>query len=150
MRELSRGKLHGNRTKLPEWLRSLPMATDPTAEAKRRGFWLRISRERANLTQAGAAELLGLSNRSKSTLSQWEAGTREPKLRYLNAMARLYGVPLAVFTEPDPSAFEQLEERLAALARAAIRLAMQDSEPGAEGNPPADDEPGSQPRKRPA
>lgn len=97
------------------------MGTDPALDNKRRGFWLRMARERANLTQAAVAGQLGLSSESKSTMSAWEAGTREPKLRYLKEMARLYGVPLEMFTDPEPTAVERIDERLEELARDALR-----------------------------
>lgn len=115
--------------KLSEYLRLLPMATDPDLEAKRRGFWLKTARERANLSQEAVAKELGLSGRSKSTMSAWENGTREPKLSYLNAMSRLYQVPVSIFVDPDKMASELLEERLSLLARAAIRLARHDLGP---------------------
>jgi transcriptional regulator with XRE-family HTH domain len=125
------------------------MATASIIEAKRRGFWLRVARERANLTQEAVAQELGLSSRSKSTMSAWETGSRDPKLRYLNAMARLYGVPVSVFMEPDPTAEESLEERLAKLARAAIRLAHEDRPPeGRAAQAPGDGRVGSRDRRR--
>ena len=52
---------------------------------------------------------LGLANQAKSTISGWESGAREPKLRYLKAMATLYGVPLDLFTDPPPTAYESIE-----------------------------------------
>lgn len=124
----------------------LGMATDPTIDNIRRGFWLRMARERANLTQSAVAESLGLSSESKSTMSAWEAGTREPKLRYLKAMAQLYGVPLETFTDPGPTASEDLD-RLVELATGAAKLARQDLEAGEEQAPNVDDEPG-RPRGR--
>ncbi|MEO7332813.1 MAG: helix-turn-helix transcriptional regulator [Gemmatimonadales bacterium] len=106
------------------------MATNPALDNERRGFWLRMARERANLTQAAVAGELGLSSESKSTMSAWEAGTREPKLRYLKAMARLYGVALEMFTDPEPSARERIEDRLAEWSQAALRLEREDWEAG--------------------
>lgn len=100
-----------------------------------------MARERANLTQAAVAGELGLSNESKSTMSAWEAGTREPKLRYLKEMARLYGVPLELFTDPPPTAEEQIDQRLEALAQVALQRERQDWEaeqgPTAAGGPAA-------------
>lgn len=58
------------------------MATEVQQEAKRRGFWLRVARERANLTQEAVAMTLGLSGKSKSTMSAWEKGERDPKLSH--------------------------------------------------------------------
>lgn len=81
----------------------------PTAEDERRGFWLRMARERANLSQPGAARMLGLSDKSASTLSMWEAGTREPSPSKLRAMADLYDVPIRLFYDPPPSAIETID-----------------------------------------
>ena len=131
-------------------LRLLPMTTASAIETKRRGFWLRVARERANLSQEAVAKEIGLSSTSKSTMSAWENGTRDPKLRHLTAMARLYGVPVAVFMEPTATATELLEERLAALARAAIRAAVSDAQTEAQRPPAAAGPPAAQPRIRPA
>lgn len=147
---LSSGEYHGTERKLPADLRLLPMATASGIEAKRRGFWLRVARERANLSQEAVAKELGLSARSKSTMSAWESGTRDPKLRYLNAMARLYNVPVSVFMDPAPTAAEELEDRLAQLARAAIRLAHEDLVAEAPEDPELAAVPGAPPGRRSA
>lgn len=131
-------------------LRLLPMATASAIETKRRGFWLKVARERANLSQEAVAREIGLSSTSKSTMSAWENGTRDPKLRHLNAMARLYGVPVSVFMDPAPTATELLEARLADLARAAIRLAVADAQAEAQPSPSSDGQPTVQPRTRSA
>lgn len=83
--------------------------TDTVLENKRRGFWLRMSRERAGISQSTAAEELGLSGQSKSTLSAWEAGTREPRPSMLTRMALLYGVPVERLANPAPTAYEQID-----------------------------------------
>lgn len=80
-----------------------------SVEDRRRGFWLRMARERANLSQPAAAALLGLSDKSASTLSAWESGTREPSPSKLKAMAELYAVPVALFYAPPPTAIEQMD-----------------------------------------
>jgi transcriptional regulator with XRE-family HTH domain len=90
------------------------MATGSDTENRRRGFWLREARVRRGLSQQGVAEYLGLSSRSKSTISDWEKGVSEPRLRYLKAMAELYNVPLDVFTQPEPTAEERLDELVSA------------------------------------
>lgn len=86
--------------------------TDPTLENRRRGFWLRIARERADISQGTAAQELGLSGKSKSTLSAWENGTREPRPSMLSRMAALYGVPVEMFANPAPTAMEVIDQWL--------------------------------------
>lgn len=125
------------------------MATSPAIESKRRGFWLKVARERAGLSQETAAKEIGLSGTSKGTMSAWESGARDPKVRYLNAMARLYGVPVSVFMDPAPTAEEQLSDRLAELARGAIRAATADVQAELQGQPSAAPQ-GEPPRRRSA
>jgi transcriptional regulator with XRE-family HTH domain len=91
------------------------------AYERRVGFWLRMARERANLKQEAVAVALGLSAKSKSTVSAWENG-RVPSLRMLRRLAELYGVPLGVFTDPEPTP----EERLEQLALGAIAVERAD------------------------
>jgi transcriptional regulator with XRE-family HTH domain len=110
------------------------MADDDALYRTRQGFWLRMARERAGKSQAGAAEYLGLSKNSKSTVSDYENGVTEVPLRYLRALARWYGVPLSVFTEPNPTAFETLEE----IAIEAIGSARAQASREAGGDPAAD------------
>lgn len=103
--------------------------------AKRLGFWLRMARERAGKSQAGAAEYLGFSGKSKSTISDYENGVTVPSLRVLRRLAAWYGVPLAVFTQPDPT----VEERLDEIVRAATELERADWEREQEALPEAED-----------
>lgn len=86
------------------------MADDDQVYARRLGYWLRIARERAGKSQQGAAEYLGLSPKSKSSISDYENGVRTPPLPVLRRLARWYGVPLAVFTNPEPTPEERLDE----------------------------------------
>lgn len=86
-----------------------PGMGDDEVYAKRLGFWLRMARERSGKSQAGAAKYLGLSEKSKSTVSDWENG-RVPALAYLRRLARWYGVPLEVFTHPELTPDERLDE----------------------------------------
>lgn len=90
-------------------LLSGPMPDDEIY-AKRLGFWLRMARERAGKSQAGAAEYLGFSSRSKSTISDYENGVTVPSLKVLRRLAAWYGVPLTVFIDPQPTIEEQLDE----------------------------------------
>lgn len=81
-----------------------------------------MAREYADITQAAAAKDLGLSAKSKSTLSAWEQGRYEPKASIVEKMARLYGVPLDVLMRPPVSAYEVLDRRLSLDVRDAEAL----------------------------
>jgi transcriptional regulator with XRE-family HTH domain len=83
---------------------------DDEVYAKRVGFWLRQARERAGKSQSGAAEFLGFSKTSKSTISDYETGRTVPSLRVLRRLADWYGVPLALLTNPRPTAEEMLDD----------------------------------------
>ena len=97
-----------------------------------------MARERANLSQPAAAKLLGLSDKSASTLSAWEAGTREPSPSKLKAAAVLYGVPVSLFYDPPPTAHEQLD-RMVRLAGLAIEAEEADWQAAQEEAPDRDD-----------
>src|SRR4051812_49353906 len=86
------------------------MPADDELYRKRLGFWLRAARERSGKSQAGAAEKLGFSAKSKSTISDYETGVTEPSLKTLRQLAAWYDVPLAVFIEPKPTPEETLDE----------------------------------------
>lgn len=121
--------------------------SDDTVYARRLGFWLRMARERAGKSQAGAAAYLGFSAKSKSTISDYENGVTVPSLPVLRRLAEWYGLPLSVFTDPEPTP----EERLDALALAAGALAREDLE--AEGEAPGPEVGGARggaPRRRSA
>lgn len=83
---------------------------DDQTYAKRLGFWLRMARERAGKSQKGAAEHLGFSTKSKSTISDYENGVTVPSLPVLRKLAAWYGVPLSSFTDPEPTPEERLDE----------------------------------------
>jgi len=113
---------------------------DDDTHAKRLGFWVRMARERAGKSQEGVATELGLKASSKSTVSDWENGVRPPSLPQLRRLARYFRVPIRVFVEPAPTAFEDLD-RWTALAADAIDLEQQDWEAGQESDPADEDEP---------
>lgn len=122
------------------------MATSSEIDNRRRGFWLREARLRRGLSQQGVAEYLGLSSRSKSTISDWEKGVSEPRLRYLKTMAELYEVPLAMFTDPEPTAEERIDE----LVAGAGALEREDWEAGERSAQPAEGGSADAPRTRTA
>lgn len=112
----------------------------------RLGFWLRMAREGSGKSQEGAARELGLSAASKSTISDWENGVREPKLSQLRALARYYEVPIDLFIDPPATAFEDLE-RMKGLASAAVTLALEDLPSDGEPAPDAEEPPAESPRR---
>ena len=124
---------------------------DDATHLARLGFWLRIARERAGKSQSGAAQELNLSAASKSTVSDWENGVREPSLKQLRALARYYEVPLGLFIDPPTTAFEDLD-RMTALATAALAAEAADWEQGSAGERDRDagDAPGDLPGRRSA
>lgn len=133
---------------LPLGLRSVRMTTEEELATLgvRRGYWLRLARERANLDQNSAAHAIGLSKRSGTSVLAWEKGRRSPTADQLHQLARLYGVPVATFTAPQPTD----EEWLQALASAAIAAEQQDSDGAPEDGPDVADGPGGRLRRRSA
>jgi transcriptional regulator with XRE-family HTH domain len=84
-------------------------AEEEQRERRRRGYWLRLARLRANLNQNEVARRLGLSERSGTTVLAWEQGRRDPRATVLHRLARLYGVPPELFIDPPPTDEERLE-----------------------------------------
>jgi transcriptional regulator with XRE-family HTH domain len=99
---------------------AMDRTTDQSQQYRERlGFWLRMAREsaprddefgRLGYSQREAAVALGMSEKSASSLVDWERGVRAPSLEVVSRMAVLYDVPVNVFTEPMPTAYERLEE----------------------------------------
>jgi transcriptional regulator with XRE-family HTH domain len=113
------------------------MADDELLFQKRQGWWLRMARERAGKSQAGAAEVAGLSKNSKSSISDYENGVTAVPQPVLRRLARWYGVPVRMFTEPQLTA----EEILDGAVRDAAELERADWESGEGNSPKADVEP---------
>lgn len=104
------------------------------------GFWLRMARERAGKSQEGAAAFLGYSAKSKSSISDYETGKTPVPLAILRKLAAWYGVPLGVFTDPQPTPEERLDEivRLAEVAEREDWGAGQGRARGVDGGPDAE------------
>lgn len=124
------------------------MPTDEELERRRRrrAWWLRVARESRGLSQGGVAESLGLSRKSASTVGDWERYVSDPSLRQLEMLAVLYGVPLAMFTDPP----ETDEERLDRVVADASALEREDWAAGEGRDPGAGDGPVDEPRRQPA
>lgn len=105
----------------PNALGSAQMADDDLYRV-RRGYWLRVARERMQRddgrpwTLEDLARAMGYSVKSTSTFSRWESGERDPSDVQLRHVAEILGVPVDVFTDPDETA----EERLAAKIRRSL------------------------------
>lgn len=132
---------------MPLRLVSVPMTEDELATIRRRrGYWLRLAREHANMDQNSVARELGMSPKSGTSVLAWEKGTRSPSADQLHQLARIYGVPLSTFTEPRPTDEDWLDE----LVRETGALEREDWEAGERGAPPSEDGTGDAPRTRSA
>jgi transcriptional regulator with XRE-family HTH domain len=67
----------------------------------------------AGVTLEDAAATAGLSRTSGSTVSLWERGQRSIKVVQLNRLARRYGVPVTLFTDPPMTDDERLAQAIA-------------------------------------
>jgi transcriptional regulator with XRE-family HTH domain len=77
---------------------------------RRRGYWLELARERANMDQNSVARELRMSPRSGTSVLAWEKGRRSPNMDQLEQLAKIYGLPVTVFTEPRRTDLEWLDE----------------------------------------
>ena len=92
------------------------------AERRRRGYWLRLARQRAGsggsaLNQSVVAKAIGLSENSGPANSDMEKGNRDPSATELMRLARLYNVPVSWFSEPRPTVEEDLLGAKAGMGR---------------------------------
>lgn len=76
---------------------------------RRLGFWLRMARERAGISQQQVAHELGWSPTSASGITQYEKGSRVPPFERLHQFAGLYEVPISLFLDPPPTGTEQID-----------------------------------------
>jgi transcriptional regulator with XRE-family HTH domain len=126
---------------------SVPMTEDELAQLRRRrGYWLRLARERANMDQNSVALQLGMSPRSGTSVLAWEKGTRSPTMDQLDQLARIYSVPISSFTESLPTDEEWLDD----LVSAAGALERADWEAGDRRRPPSATDTDDEPRRRSA
>lgn len=130
-------------------LLSGPMADDELY-FKRQGFWLRMARERAGKSQKGAALELGLSENSKSTISDYENGVTHAPQDTLLALARWYEVPLSLFTNPRPTSDELIDDLIAEAALLGAVAERRDWAAGRDRGQGAVDEPTDGPGRRSA
>lgn len=131
---------------MPPHLRLVEMPTEEELELRRRrrAWWLRVAR--AGMNQTGVATSIGLSEKSGSTIGDWERGVSEPSLRQLEQLAALYGVPVTLFVNPPKTDEERLDE-IVQLATAEERA---DYVTEGERGRPAGGAPSVEPRRRSA
>jgi len=120
------------------------MTDDEDLDAIRRGYWLR--RARGKITLADAAVSAGLSASSGSTVSLWESGQRPIKVVQLKRLAKRYGVPVTLFTNPERTD----DERLADAIAEAAALEREDAAAGEEAPRQGDGGPAASRRRRSA
>jgi transcriptional regulator with XRE-family HTH domain len=113
---------------------------------KRQGFWLRMARERAGKSQKGAALHLGLSENSKSSVSDYESGTgTHASQETLLALARWYEVPLSMFTNPLQTSDEVIDRLIDEASRIGEGAEQRDWVEGRDRGREADDGPSGDP-----
>lgn len=122
------------------------MPTDEQLEARRRrrAWWLRVAR--GGMNQTGVAKAIGLSEKSASTVGDWERLVSDPSLRQLEQLAALYGVPVSLFVNPPKTD----EERLAEIVQLAEAEEREDWEQGGQLDRGDEGEQGAAPRRRSA
>lgn len=117
----------------------------------RTAWWLRVCRmtDPRIPTLAQVAVAAGLSEGSGSTVSRWETNTaiNPPKLPQLRLLARFYGVPVRLFTEP-PETDEERAARYRRLALGAVDEEQQDWDEAPGDDPSPEDEPGDAPHRQ--
>ena len=114
-------------------------------ERKRRGHWLLLARKVSGVKQTDVAKRLGY--KAGTSILAFEKGRRDPNASQQRLLAEVYGVPVSMFADPEPTDEERVIEARAALARAAIELAHEDLDQG-EGPVPDGDAPPASPRRR--
>lgn len=112
-------------------LPSAAVTADEDRHARRLGYWLRSVREARRVPLKDAAVAAGLSPKSGSTVTLWEQGKRPITVIHLRRLARYYGVPESLFTDPPMTD----EERLADVIADAEALEREGWERGRGGGP---------------
>jgi len=126
---------------------SVPMSgSDRARLMRRRAHWLFLARKVAEVKQHEAAAVLGYAN--GTSILQLEKGRQDPTAVQMQQLADLYGVPVSMFADPDPTDEERVIAARAELARAAIELAREDHQVEEETPQPSDGRPGETPRRQ--
>lgn len=130
----------------------MPTEEELAQQRRRRSWWIAAARraDPRRPTLAAVARAVGLKPNSASTVSDWENDIGGgPSVEQLHRLAAFYGIPVAVFMEPEPTEQEHLD-RLRMLASDALELERGDWEEGEAQGPSAGGGPNVQPRRRSA
>jgi transcriptional regulator with XRE-family HTH domain len=121
------------------------MATDESRTHRRRGWWIRVARDRKGIKIEDLAKSLGYKD-GKGTVSLWESGARPVPSGKFPVLQELLELPDRYLVKPP----ETDEERLGAAIRIAADAERRDWE-SEEGRGPEDDGgPGASPGTRSA
>lgn len=112
---------------------------------RRRGWWIRVARERLGITIEALAAACGYTD-GKGTVSLWEKGKRPVPSGKFPTIARVLELPARYLVNPP----ETDEERLDRVVRDASELERLDAESGLGQDPPVVDEPGGERGRRSA
>lgn len=97
---------------------------DEVRARKRRAHWMLLARRAATVKQTDAAAYLGY--KAGTAITNMEKGRKDPTAIEMQKLAQLYGVPVGMFADPEPTDEEKVIQARAVLARAAIELAAED------------------------
>ena len=112
---------------------------------RRRGWWIRVARERQAMNVDDLAQLLGYVD-GKGTISLWEKGKRPVPSGKFPQLAEVLKLPDRYLVNPPRTDEERLEEAIAA----GSTREREDSGAEAEPDPGDDDEPDAWRRTRSA
>lgn len=96
---------------------------------RRFGFWLRMARERAGMTQTDLAVAMGLSKNSTARVVVWERGDTLPSPDQIEMAAAELKVPVDLLIRPEPTAYERIDELVTNPTRAEQPVATAEVKP---------------------
>lgn len=134
------------------WLFPVVVAeSDRDITRRRRGWWVRVARERKDMKTDTLAKALGYKGTKAGTIvSRWESGERPIPSDHFPALSVLLDLPRDWLATPPETDRDRLERRISELARDAAALERADFEAGEDGGPGDAGEPPDEPRTRPS
>ena len=86
--------------------------TEKAATRRRRGYWVRLARERKGWTQKELAHALGYNDGQTGNLSKWESGERPIPSDLFEPLAIALGLPANFLVRPPKTDEDRLEEAI--------------------------------------